>query len=93
VELIGARQAQLVLSQAATSTAVSGETIIVRARPQPLAPRLSAEERAAHLAFVATLGEGAIWRDYLSLDSAGSIPARSARRSCAVDRAPRNRSD
>ena len=67
VELIGARQAQLVLSQAATSIA-AGAAIIVRERPQPLAPRLSAEERAAHRAFVATLGESAIWRDYFNLD-------------------------
>jgi DNA polymerase III subunit epsilon len=68
VELIGARQAQLVLSQAATAVAAVGEAIIVRVRQQPLAPRLSAEERAAHRAFVVTLGEGAIWRDYLNLD-------------------------
>jgi len=68
VELIGARQAQLVLSQATAALAVAGESVIVRARPQPLAPRLSEEERAAHLAFVATLGESAVWRDYLNLD-------------------------
>ena len=68
VELIGARQAQLVLSQAATAIAAGGESIIVRERPQPLAPRLSAEQCAAHRAFVATLGESAIWRDYFNLD-------------------------
>jgi DNA polymerase III subunit epsilon len=68
VELIGARQAQLVLSQAASSITVAGDSIIVRKRPQPLAPRLSAEERTAHRAFVVTLGEGAIWRDYLNFD-------------------------
>ena len=68
VELIGARQAQLVLSQATAALAVAGESVIVRARPQPLAPRLSEEERAAHLAFVAMLGESAVWRDYLNLD-------------------------
>jgi len=68
VELIGARQATLVLSQAATSVVAAGAAIIVRERPQPLAPRLSAEERDAHRAFVATLGDSAIWRDYLSLD-------------------------
>jgi DNA polymerase III subunit epsilon len=67
VELIGARQAQLILSQTATAIA-TGERIIVRERPQPLAPRLSAEERAAHRAFVATLGDSAIWRDYFNLD-------------------------
>jgi DNA polymerase-3 subunit epsilon len=31
-------------------------------RPRPLAPRLTDAERAAHEAFVATLGEGALWR-------------------------------
>jgi DNA polymerase-3 subunit epsilon len=55
VELIGARQAQLVLSQAAAPGHVIGEPI-------------TAEDRAAHRAFIATLGEHAIWRDYVSLD-------------------------
>ena len=68
VELIGARQAQLILSQAATSAPVTGELIVIRERPQPLAPRLSADERAAHRAFIATLGENAIWREYLRPD-------------------------
>jgi len=68
VELIGARQAQLVLSQTTTVVPAGGESIVVRTRPQPLAPRLSDEERAAHRAFVATLGESAIWREYLSSD-------------------------
>jgi DNA polymerase III subunit epsilon len=68
VDLIDARQAQLILSQAAASVPAAGAAIIIRARPQPLAPRLSDEERAAHRAFVATLGDSAIWRDYFSLD-------------------------
>jgi hypothetical protein len=34
-------------------------------RPQELPSRLTAGERAAHVAFVATLGESAIWRHYL----------------------------
>lgn len=68
VELIGARQAQLLLSQIPMITPSLGEPIILRERPEPLAPRISAEERAAHRQFVATLGDNAIWRDYLSLD-------------------------
>jgi DNA polymerase-3 subunit epsilon len=40
---------------------------VVRQRTVPLAPRISEEERAAHRTFVATLGDNAIWRDYLSL--------------------------
>ena len=66
VELIGARQASLVLSQSATPAAVAGAIVAVRERSAPLAIRLTEEERAAHRSFVATLGEGAIWRDYLS---------------------------
>ncbi|HUN95407.1 MAG TPA: DNA polymerase III subunit epsilon [Bradyrhizobium sp.] len=68
VELIGARQAQLVLSQTVAPVHTPGVAIVIRERPGPLAPRLSAEERAAHRQFIATLGEAAIWRDYLSLD-------------------------
>ncbi len=66
VELIGARQAQLILSQAAMPELVPGTAIVVRERPMPLAPRLSAEEREAHRQFIATLGASAIWRDYVS---------------------------
>jgi DNA polymerase III subunit epsilon len=38
---------------------------VVRVRPQPLVSRLTAAEHAAHVTFIATLGDGAIWRDYL----------------------------
>jgi DNA polymerase III subunit epsilon len=68
VELIGARQAQLILSQTAALAGGAGVSIIIRERPQPLPPRLSDEERAAHRQFIASLGEKAIWRDYVSLD-------------------------
>ena len=33
-------------------------------RPRPLAPRLSAEEAAAHTIFVSELGEAAIWKRF-----------------------------
>jgi DNA polymerase III subunit epsilon len=69
VELIGARQASLVLSQTtAAPAAVAGEPIIVRERAEPLAARVTDEERSAHRRFIATLGDGAIWRDYIKLD-------------------------
>jgi DNA polymerase III subunit epsilon len=68
VELIDARQAQLVLAQATMPDRVAGEPIIVRQRLVPLVVRITEEERAAHRAFIATLGEKAIWRDYLSPD-------------------------
>jgi DNA polymerase-3 subunit epsilon len=64
LELIGARQTTLGLSQ---SEAFDGVTTpaIYPPRPQPLADRTSEAERTAHLAFVATLGASAIWRDYI----------------------------
>ncbi len=68
IELIGARQAQLVLSQTAAPVRDPSAPIVVNVRPIPLAVRITAEERAAHRCFVATLGEAAIWRDYVSLD-------------------------
>jgi DNA polymerase III subunit epsilon len=68
VELIGARQAQLILSQTAAPVHVAGEPIVVRERPMPLATRITDEIRTAHRKFIATLGEKAIWRDYVNLD-------------------------
>lgn len=68
VELIGARQAQLVLSQTAAPILVPGAPIIIRERPAPLVPRISAADQEAHRQFIASLGEAAIWRDYISLD-------------------------
>src|ERR1700683_1721407 len=51
IKLIGARQAQLVLSQTAAPIRVTGEPIVLRERPAPLLPRVSDEERAAHRRF------------------------------------------
>jgi DNA polymerase-3 subunit epsilon len=67
VELIGARQAQFVLSQA-PAMVTPGEIIVVRERPAPLPPRLTADAQVAHRRFIASLGENAVWRDYVSLD-------------------------
>src|SRR5262245_52591201 len=67
VELTGKRQARLGLIEAVVGVTAQGAAImLVRARPAPLNPRITAEEREAHLAFVATLGEKAIWKDYLA---------------------------
>jgi DNA polymerase III subunit epsilon len=68
IELIGARQAQLILAQATAPVQAAGEPILLRERPALLPERLSDEARAAHRAFIASLGESAIWRDYVSLD-------------------------
>ena len=67
VELIGARQAQFILSQAPAIVA-TGQIIAVRERPMPLPSRLTADAQAAHRRFIASLGENAVWRDYVSLD-------------------------
>ena len=68
VELIDARQAQLGLSQAAAPVISAGVQIVIRERPAPLAARVTDDERAAHRLFIGTLGENAIWRDYIRLD-------------------------
>jgi DNA polymerase-3 subunit epsilon len=67
VELIGARQAQLGLAES-TERRGNGRdgTVTFRERSLPLSPRLSDADRAAHREFVATLGENAVWRDYLT---------------------------
>src|SRR6476659_1124955 len=54
-ELIGARQATLILSQAVLPGRGLGEPIIVRERPVPLPPRVTAEESAATRQFIDTL--------------------------------------
>ncbi len=65
VELIGARQALLGLAEASEShNATRDNSLPLRARPVPLAPLLAADEIAAHNAFVAALGDNAIWRNY-----------------------------
>ena len=67
LELIGARQAQLILVEAGTSVAaIHAAGAAIRVRPSALAPRLTDDERDAHVTFVTTLGEGAIWREYLA---------------------------
>ncbi|HMF22213.1 MAG TPA: DNA polymerase III subunit epsilon [Pseudolabrys sp.] len=67
VELIGARQAQLGLAgnNEQGSNRADG-IILIRERPHPMMPRLSDAELAAHRQFVAGLGDGALWRDYLA---------------------------
>jgi DNA polymerase-3 subunit epsilon len=65
IEMIGGRQASLTLVEAGRATAASGaRAIVVQQRPVALPPRLSDAELEAHAAFIATLGEKAIWREY-----------------------------
>jgi len=69
VELIGARQAQLGLTESAARRPNSGDgALIIRQRPEQLASRLSESELAAHREFVTELGENALWRNYIQED-------------------------
>jgi DNA polymerase-3 subunit epsilon len=71
IELIGARQARLGLIEVKTGIAQAlVRTAALTVRPFALAPRISAAEREAHRAFVATLGAKAIWVDYLKPETA-----------------------
>jgi len=66
LELIGARQAQLILVEdSAAVPRVADGLVVTRTRPVPLAPRLTDAEREAHRSFVETLGPGALWLSYL----------------------------
>ncbi len=65
VELTDARQAQLILAQTSTLASATVVAASIRVRPQALPSRLSDEERQAHCDFIASLGENAVWREYL----------------------------
>jgi DNA polymerase-3 subunit epsilon len=68
VELIGARQATLILVENGESIDRTPQQIAAsRVRPQPLAKRLTEEEIGAHRSFIATLGESALWNGYRSI--------------------------
>jgi DNA polymerase-3 subunit epsilon len=64
IELIGGRQASLILVESGLAAAEAGGAIIVRARPEPLPRRLTDGELQVHMAFIETLGSKAIWLDY-----------------------------
>lgn len=64
IDLIGARQSQLVLASSNLARGGAQSDGPRRQRPEPLPPRVSEEERAAHAAFVAALGDHAIWKQY-----------------------------
>ena len=67
VDLIGARQSQLILAAEShdARTGPHGD-MPRRQREVPLAPRVTEEERAAHREFVLTLGDKPIWNDFPS---------------------------
>jgi DNA polymerase III subunit epsilon len=65
IDLIGARQSQLILASEVIVTQVGRGDMPRRQREFPLAPRVTEAEREAHRAFIATLGDKPIWNDYL----------------------------
>lgn len=67
LELIGGRQPGLVLSSDAAAPrpgAVAEAAWRPRPRPEPLPPRITEAESAAHAAFVAAMGDKAIWKRF-----------------------------
>src|SRR6201992_1682640 len=67
IDLIGARQSQLILAAEVQDTRAGGQGEMPRRqRSEPLAPRISDEDRAAHREFVATLGDKPIWNDFFA---------------------------
>jgi DNA polymerase-3 subunit epsilon len=75
IELLGGRQTDLGLtlaSQGASGARAAGGAAssgAPRRREIPAASRLADAEREAHAAFVAKMGEKAVWRDYLGEDA------------------------
>jgi DNA polymerase-3 subunit epsilon len=66
IDLIGARQSQLILATEARDSRAGGTGEMPRRqRPEPLAPRVTEADREAHRSFVVTLGDKPIWNDFL----------------------------
>lgn len=63
IELIGGKQAAFGLSvvEQTQATRQTADAAVIVPRPVPLPPRITDEERAAHAALVASLGEDAVW--------------------------------
>src|SRR5476649_2596604 len=66
LELIGGQQAQLGLAETVAAQKKNSDgVVILRQRTVPLTPRINDADRAAHRKFIASLGENAVWRNYL----------------------------
>jgi DNA polymerase III subunit epsilon len=65
IELTGKRQTALSLIDVSATVTQIGAVAVVKARPAPLPSAVTDAEREAHRAFVATLGDKAIWNEYL----------------------------
>jgi DNA polymerase-3 subunit epsilon len=64
IDLIGARQSQLILSETRQSFSVGQTDAPRRQREMPLAPRIAEADATAHAAFVATLGGAPVWNEF-----------------------------
>ena len=69
VELLGERQATLTLGRSSapaetSDVSASGAVQRILARPASLTSRLTSDDEAAHVAFVETLGDHALWRKH-----------------------------
>jgi DNA polymerase-3 subunit epsilon len=64
LELIGARQASLILVE--NIGGLNGKRIELPPRPIALLPRVTDDDLTAHRDFIATLGEKPIWQKYLA---------------------------
>ena len=64
LELIGGRQPGLALAAAAQAGVTLAQGRALPPRPRPLAARLTASESEAHAAFVADMGDAALWRRF-----------------------------
>ncbi len=64
IELTGGRQTALSLASVSASSMGRAAGGRIGPRPTPLAPRIHPEELAAHEAFIASLGENAVWKKY-----------------------------
>src|SRR3984957_5047779 len=70
IDLIGARQSQLVLASGSREIRVAGVGEMPRRqRETPLAPRITEADRLAHREFVQTLGDKPIWNEFLAVAS------------------------
>ena len=73
LEMMGGRQTGLDLAADLHVSKVDIEVqsaVVIRARPQPLPSRLTEDERKAHAAFIAGLGDQAVWKHYIAEEGA-----------------------
>jgi len=68
-ELTGGRQTSLIFSVGVMASGGNAAGALLKQRPEPCPPALSAEELAAHRAFIAGLGPKAVWSLYEALET------------------------